>query len=72
MKRTERAKDPAIGKTQAMPSEAEKPKKKIKRPYRVIGFCRQCKARYFVDLDAPFSVRFYCDACRAKHAKDAQ
>jgi hypothetical protein len=46
-----------------------KPKKKIFRPYRQIGFCRQCKARYFVDLDAPFSVRFYCDACRAKHAK---
>ncbi|MBI4739600.1 hypothetical protein HY772_08750 [Candidatus Woesearchaeota archaeon] len=69
MKKTERARELAVEKTQSTPAEAEKPKKKIKRPYRVIGFCRQCKARYFVDLDAPFSVRFYCDACREKHRK---
>ena len=46
----------------------EKPKT-IKRLYKIIGMCRQCKERFVVDLDQKYASRNYCKKCTDKFKK---
>ena len=44
-------------------------KPKVKRLYKMIGMCRQCKERFVVDLEHRYSSRNYCKKCTDKFKK---